>query len=164
MASVRSQIDKILRKYKKTLTAAQQDRVVLNELGRLEVDRIQRRTRAGRGCAKERGPEFKLEKLSPGYIEQRRRRRSELDGTTQPGRSNLTFTGEMLRAVSYKIKARAGEVLIFLKGQRNKKIARYHEGEGRVDRPFFHLSNNDYRKINETYRRFIRVLVQRLNR
>lgn len=66
------------------------------------IQLIVRRTQKGFGVKNNNGQEIPLKALSAVYIEQRKRKRSELDGTTSPIKSNLTFTGQMLRSMTVK--------------------------------------------------------------
>lgn len=110
------------------------------------IQLIVRRTQKGFGVKNNNGQEIPLKALSSVYIEQRKRQRQLLDGTTSPIKSNLTFSGQMLRSMTVKEitnksvsigpnrRRRKG-------GLTNEQIAEYVQKE----RPFNNLS---FKEIN----------------
>ena len=103
-------------------------------------EQIQKRTRLGRGV-NESGAIYKFDPLSEKYID--RRKKSSLDPYTKPTRSNLTFTGQMLRSIEG---VRRGTLFIFTlgglrsDGKSNSDLAKWNEEKGRR---FFDLSNSE---------------------
>lgn len=117
------------------------------QAGEFVADRIKKRTRLGRGID---GP---LKPLSEPYKKARKNRRSELSEFTSPRKSNLTFTGQMLDAISV-LSATIGKVRVGFYGFRkdfdgrsltNKKVAEYVS----KDRPFFGLTEPEERGLKK---------------
>lgn len=143
------------------------------DAGEFVAERIRRRTRLGRGLE---GP---LKPLSPSYKEFRRgnlafftteagvvvpvknpRRKPKLSPNTSPGKSNLTFTGQMLDAIRV-ISVSIGKVTVgFAPGRSgkltNKKVAEYVSKE----RPFFGLTKAEeaglQKFISDALRKIVR--------
>lgn len=87
-----------------------------------------------------------FKRLSPGYVEQRRKS-SKLSSLTTPGKSNVTNTGQMIESIQGKGK-QAG-FTIAASGSRNdgltnKQVADFVEEGGR---PFMNFSNLELKKI-----------------
>lgn len=120
---------------------------------------IQRRTRQGYGVSQDGGTLQRLKPLSPAYVEQRKRAR--LSSFTSPGRSNLTFTGELLGSLGVERRA-AGHWVITLEGTRddglpNAQLARFVSRE----RPFLNLAKSEIQSLERAYRRTFDELVKR---
>lgn len=110
------------------------------------IQLIVRRTQKGFGVKNNNGQEIPLKALSSVYIEQRKRQRKLLDGTTSPIKSNLTFTGQMLRSMTVKEITNKSVSIGPNKRRRkggltNEQIAEYVQKE----RPFNNLS---FKEIN----------------
>ena len=119
---------------------------------------IQRRTRAGKGVADDYGSEYPLKKLSPKYIEFRKR--SSLSAHTSATKSNLTFKGDMLGSLDAE-RVKPGSWVIILKGSHwsgksNSDIARYVQ----KTRPFMHISGGEAAKIKDAARKKFNELVK----
>lgn len=119
----------------------------MRELGMLGRDIIFKRVKTGFGVNSERTPNpslQRLKRLSPRYIEQRRRQ--GVGGSFgSPGRSNLTNTGEMLDSMEVKVFNDSNfEILIPNSLRKDKKlnsrIAEFVEKQGR---PFFALTPDE---------------------
>lgn len=67
--------------------------------GNYAIKTIVARTRKGRGVSRTGSAERSLRRLSPSYVRFRRKNRFKLDKTTKPSKSNLTFTGQLLRSM-----------------------------------------------------------------
>jgi hypothetical protein len=68
--------------------------------GETAIEIIVTRTRSGKGVKKTGAAQNKLKRLSAPYIAYRRTKK--LDATTSPGKSNLTFSGQLLRSMRVK--------------------------------------------------------------
>jgi hypothetical protein len=138
------------------LTAKALDSIA-REMAHLALDLIRRRTRSGKGVKVDGGQASPLKRLSPRYIDYRRANSSKLSAFTSPGRSNLTFTGEMLNSMSV-LKKSGGGYLIGFKGRRNERVA---ERVSNV-RPFLNLSADEQERLAKALRRsFDRHMQQR---
>ena len=76
-------------------------REFLTEVAELARTIVVKRTRLGYGASEGINDKFPLKPLSPGYVKHRKNRRPT--GPSTPTKSNLTYTGDMLNAVEYKI-------------------------------------------------------------
>lgn len=88
-----------IRKFKEKYGA--QVKKALNEATQKAAEKtlndVIKRTKSGLGT------NGKLEKLSPSYIEFRKRWKAFLASDTTPGKSNLTATGQLLEALFYRV-------------------------------------------------------------
>lgn len=83
-------------------TGATASKANMRLIGERAIQLIVRRTQQGFGVARTGGNEQSLKSLSSAYVEHRRNNRDKLDPTTTPTKSNLTFTGTMLRSMTIK--------------------------------------------------------------
>lgn len=126
---------------------------------------IVKRTRLGYGVKENKGERFKLSTIPWSPMYKALRKVAELDDTTAPKKSNLTFTGQMLR--SFKVvKANKSNVTLDVSGTRrdgqtNKEIAASNAKRGRV---FNRLSLNEYNQLVRLYRRSFTDLLKRIAR
>lgn len=118
---------------------------VLNRVAEETARLIVKRTRLGFGVT-EQGQKIRLKRLSDKYMEMRRRRRRFIDPTTSPGKSNLTFTGQMLRSVQ----ARKDRVQI--PSGRNEKVAGFVSMGGR---PFFNISKQERSQLVRYFKNLV---------
>jgi len=137
----------------------------MRAIGKLAIERIVARTRRGSGVSRTGGEQSKLKELSASYIDYRKSNRRLLDATTSPSKSNLTFSGRLLRSMVIKEvtnrrvrwgpknNRRAGSTLT------NELLGEYVSEQGR---PFNYLSKQDInavrRSIEKSLRREIRKL------
>ena len=146
------------------------------EIGKAITDLIYRRVKAGYGVANFNQPSTRvpLKPLSPTYVDYRKglikfeKRKGKLvpifpkkgekfpspvtGEFGKPGKSNLTLTGQMLKAISYT--ASYGAVKVFIAdtqredtakaGITNADIAQKVQDDGR---PFFYLTDTEVRTI-----------------
>ena len=144
------------------------------------ADLIRKRTRLGFGVDVAGGPRRKLKPLSESYKSTRRneafffkkqknsgeivtlraqiqgggKRHPDLSSRTQPGKSNLTFTNQMLESLKGKA-TRSFEFRVEPTGTRsdgktNAEVAAFVESQGRR---FLNLSNNELKQLQEILRR-----------
>lgn len=136
----------------------------MKEIGEIAIDQIVERTRDGYGVQKTGAAKRRFKPLSPTYIDYRRRMRDKLDGTTGPSKSNLTFTGRMLR--SMKIKEVSNNRVTWgpskdrrKGGVTNEEIARFVAEQGR---PFNFLSKEDLNKITGVVNKALQTKLRRV--
>ena len=130
-------------------------RKVSDELARIVV----KRTRLGYGVAEMGGEKQPLKRLSPRYVRQRERarRRRDLDSTTTPMKSNLTFSGQLLASVK-TVNVGGREANIGPTGMRkrsrlsNLKVGQYVTEKGR---PWLNVSAAEERQIIRFYRNLV---------
>ncbi len=136
----------------------------MKELGELAIDAIVERTQKGYGVEKTGGSNRKFKPLSASYIEYRRRNRQKLDSTTNPTKSNLTFTGRMLRSMRVKDVSNNHVVWgpsndIRKGGVTNAEIAQFQAENGR---PFNYLSKQDIENITKYADKILQAGMKRL--
>jgi hypothetical protein len=122
---------------------------MMRKYGELAIKFIVARTRKGIGVSKTAGSEKRLKALSASYIKHRQRNTGKLDSTTSPRRSNLTFTGQMLRSMRVKEVSKRqvkwGPNKVRRKGGiTNEKVGEFVAQQGR---PFNFLSKVDIKKL-----------------
>jgi hypothetical protein len=130
------------------------------------AERIEKRTRSGRGVNQHWGIDKPLKKLKPITIQLREelQQDGELDSRTSPRKSNLTRTGRLLDSIRTSVIGR-GLARIFLRssrgdGKSNESVA---EELAQGGRKFFKFSKkeivssaNDYKLI--LHREFVKIL------
>lgn len=153
MASISLQLDRFIKKVEKSVQETTK-RESMRRVALLAIELIVKRTRSGKGVPPKRGRsgpnpnERKLKPLSKSYIEQRKK--ANLDTTTSPRKSNLTFSGRMLRSMRIKSITNQGLVEIGPSkqarkgGLTNEDIAEFVS----VVRPFNNLSRKEVAKIS----------------
>lgn len=130
----------------------------LEPVGRIAIDIIRKRTIQGYGVSKQGGSKQRLKPLSGNYIKFRRRNRGRLSSFTNPGKSNLTFTGQMLLGMVQKRQGKS--VILTFDSQRNKNVAGYVSGS----RPFMFLAKEEIDQVVKTFDKYFRDLVKSKNR
>ena len=124
----------------------------LDIIGNIVIDIIRKRTRSGQGV--QGGRKTKLKPLSKKYIAFRRRNSGRLSPFASPGKSNLTFTGQMLNGlVKKKV---PGGVIITFDSARNKKVAGFVSDA----RPFMDLANDEVDQVTKTFKKYFSSLVR----
>lgn len=112
----------------------------LQTVGKAARDIIYKRTKAGKGVSN--GQLQTLKKLTKPYVEYRKGKKLGRFGS--PGRSNLTFSGEMLESFEIAVKRQIVTLTINNQtrddGKTNEEVAQYVTENGR---PFFDLSNDE---------------------
>lgn len=98
---VKQDLQKFTRELRRGIGQTLSKRQMLS-YGKFAIDLIVRRTRKGLGVRRTGDPERPLRGLSQSYVRFRRQNRFRLDATTNPRKSNLTFTGQMLRSMRVK--------------------------------------------------------------
>lgn len=155
------------------------------KIGQLVSQVIYRRTVSGYGITSHEGEKVSLKKLSPEYVKQRERiysgvkqalkgrsakvkRRTNrflgLGDYFSPKKSNLTFTGQMLKAIDYK--ATAYGVSLFIKNDQRKGS---HLTNARVagyvseSRQFFGLTHDELEIVQREVENAIRIVARKLS-
>jgi hypothetical protein len=140
----------------------------LSVVGKFATETIKKRTRLGFGTQSEDpgGTRERLQKLSDSYKDFRKgkvafytddfgrlrkipnpKKKPRLDSSTSPGKSNLTFTGKMLRSITWRVR---GQIInIFARGQKNKdKVFFAHSGSrNRPKRIFLSLTSKEVLQV-----------------
>lgn len=132
----------------------------MRSLGLEAIDIIVARTRKGQGVKRTGGRKRRLKRLSPRYISYRQTQR--LDKTTSPGKSNLTFSGQLLR--SMVVKSNSTRKVTWGPNRRRRKGGLTNERLGEivsVERPFNFLSA---REVTQLSRSINRLLARRLSK
>lgn len=146
-----------LRKFTDKLQAVMRDAAKQNALRPVAlkaIEIIQKRTRLGYGVpagTNGTAERFKLPSLSSRYVD--RRKRAKLDEFTTAGRSNLTYTGQLLSSMSIT-KESQGSIFIGPTGSRreggtNARVAGFVATGGR---PFLSLSRPEAEQLRRFYR------------
>lgn len=137
----------------------------LKKIGQLAIDEIYLQTKLGYGFDKIGGPKKKLAPLKKSYTDFRAGRvafftdqygrirkykpdkKPTLDSTTRPNKSNLTFSGSMLRSLTYKVGRNS--IKVFIGNPKDaQKAAWAHEGSpNREQRKFLGLTINGFTKV-----------------
>lgn len=130
-------------------------RRIQDALGIFVVDLIRKRTRLGYGINKNGGDKVRFPQLSDRYVDYRKKNRRELDPTTSAKKSNVTFSGQMLRSLGYRIKGGNSGILIQVSGTRrdgskNEDVAL--ELLNKRDRRFIGLTRSEERQVARLYR------------
>ncbi len=123
----------------KTLLDSTIDRQLMDTIGDHTSLVVKERTRRGYGVAKNEGPKKRLKGISESTKKRRKglAAQGQLSSETSPNKSNLTRTGKMLDDIAYR--AKANEVLIYLKGNSSTK-AKKNADLGRI---FMNLSKSE---------------------
>lgn len=146
-------------KYMQSLYEEFGSTATLREVGDYAADRIAKRTKLGKGVAGEGQEAFPLKPLSEGYVKARKRKRTSgtLDNTTSPKKSNLTLTGQMLRALQV-LQVLPYKVIVGVKStSRTDSDLNNSEVAGFVskDRPFLNLSKAELNGIQSLIRKIM---------
>lgn len=158
--------------FEKKLTGLVGDSVsakAMTTFAKFARDMIVKRTRRGFGVEQTGRKQQRLKKLSKSYIDFRKGKVSfftrngtvipikpkappKLDSTTSPGKSNLTFSGQLLR--SLVVSSKKGEFTIRANNRRrkngltNNELAEIVSNQGR---PFMGLTVGELRKLRRLY-------------
>ena len=170
--------DKVIKRIRKAIAKSGRD--LPKEIGNEAVAIIKKRTRQGKGVGVKGGAEGKFIELSPVTHAKRLKARKgkakpPLAGAdkTQPKKSNLTWTGQLLDSLYVKSASMKKVVIGFrvrrrgegtkLSNLTNPKLAKIHDRLGtrigKVKRPFFRLSRRDQSKILRYVRRRVREIL-----
>ena len=125
---------------------------VLKEMGEKLIKEIQVRTRLGYGVEESKGSQSKLKPLSEDYKIYRKTK--QLDSTTSPSKSNLSFTGDMLR--SLVAKPETGKVVIQHNDELSKKKTEWNADKGRV---YMNISKTQFNNLIKFIKEKIKSLV-----
>jgi len=119
------------------------------------ADDIKKRTKLGYGVEKDMASREKFDNLSDHYVKFRKENPyNELDGSTSPGKSNLTYSGQMLNALRGASKsAYQGDIYLDNKRRRlegdsksftNNELAVWNAEKGRN---FLAISDLEYKRL-----------------
>ena len=140
MANTKQDIAKMFKKLSK-LRDKMTSKDSMKETGKLATNLIKKRTRAGFGVEKHGDSKSKLDRLSPDYIEHRKKNKPS--GPTTPSKSNLTNSGDMLDDLEPR--AKKGSAKIGFSSKKSKDKAKWVSD----DRPFNNLSGAEQKQIRQ---------------
>jgi hypothetical protein len=106
-------VEKIESKLRSALNSGLFGPSFMASLGKLARDRIYNKTKQGYSMA----TDSKLDPLSYGYVKYRQKYQYIYNTGKffKPERSNLTFTGQMLEALTYRLEIQKKKIIIFVK-------------------------------------------------
>lgn len=136
----------------------------MKKLGEAAVVIVVKRTRLGFGVASKFGQRQKLKPLSKLYIKARKTA-PKLDSSTRPTKSNLTFTGQMLKSMKVLPTTKDGLIVIGPSGARSKDTLTNDQVAGfvtKAGRPFNNLSLNEFNQLVRIYRKQFTGLLKKL--
>lgn len=134
------------------------------KLGNSALTLIVKRTRLGYGVKENLGQRFNLSSIPWTDRYKKLRKTANLDSSTTAKKSNLTFTGQMLRSMAVK-NPKSGSVTLTATGNRtdtratNEEIADENAKRKRV---FNRLSLNEYNQLVRIYRQQFTGLLKKL--
>lgn len=143
----------------------------MNEIAESIAETIRKRTRQGKGISSkdENSKLTTLKKLSPDYIDIRKKYNAELHSQTNPRKSNLTATGQLLDSIEGK--GEKNKITIEINDERgpgidgrksnvgNNKLRKFVEEKGRI---FFGLSKSERNAIKRDLRNRIKQAVKNI--
>jgi hypothetical protein len=136
----------------KFIKAQQGNSAILNDIGQTAADQIKMRTRA-------RLEQYKQDDIAESTVIGREilAEANNTNEFSQPKRSNLTFTGQLLNSIKYKVIASAGSVSLFLSDFRTKlkiptkeQIKKVANTKGKKKRSYYYAIGNLIRKNPQT--------------
>ena len=139
----------------------------LSELARNITQIIRKRVKAGGGVSSEETePEQtkrqKLAPLSPNYIKKRTKNRGTLGEFASARKSNLTYTGQMLDAIVWRVD---GKKLIISINDKLRRDGRLTNADvafyASKTRPFFNLTDSEYRIVVFQVKKHINALTRK---
>lgn len=106
-------VEKIQSRVRVTLDKFLSSKSLLNKIGEFSRERIFSFAKSGKSLDSDETPE-KMPSLSPGYMRYRAKveKIAQMGKFFSPRRSNLTFTGQMLDALTFKTKSKKVEVFV----------------------------------------------------
>jgi hypothetical protein len=150
-----SDINNIIQKRLDKIEDSIRKRSFLTKLAESLRIQIVKRTKLGYGVSKSGAPQVKLKTLSEKYKKTRKKNKGKLDSSTKPSKSNLTFTGDMLKSIIYKISR--GKIIFKAKNGINANKIKWNEDKGRR---FLDLSkaelNSLRRLLKEKFRQILK--------
>ena len=151
--TAKKDINRLVRNLRRGIGVSTSKRA-MKQLGNEAIDIIVTRTRRGLGVARTGSRQQRLKGLSPRYIEFRKTQR--LDPTTSAGKSNLTFTGQLLR--SMRVKSNSARKVTWGPNKRRRKGGITNERLGEyvsVARPFNFLSTREVTQIAKSLEKIL---------
>lgn len=127
----------------------------LKEVGVMACDLIRKRTRLGFAVREQQGSKEKLKTLTDPYV--KFRKKSKPPGPTSPGKSNLTYTGQMLNSLEPKVVGNS--VLIGFSNEEARQKAEWVTDGGR---PFMSLSKAEVKQIQQKLEKDIGSILSKI--
>ena len=140
-------IEKIVRKLRRGVGTSVSKRA-MRILGQQMIKLIVARSRRGLSVERTGAAERRFKPLSGQYVRFRSENRFKLDRTTSPAKSNITFTGQMLRSMTVKSNSDR-----FVRIGPNRRVRRGGITNERLaqivsrQRPFNNLSKKEISKL-----------------
>lgn len=137
------------------------DRNSMQKYAKFLAGEIKLRTRLGYGVEENEGEKKRLAPLAKSTKTQRQARKDKgrLSNSTDPNKSNLTQTGQLLDALDGRATGSA-QAEVFLRDQRsadsltNTELAGYHEeGKGKPKRIFMRVSKQELKRLTDQIRK-----------
>jgi len=132
----------------------------LNPIAKDAADRVKKRTRLGYGVKNRGDKKDKLKALTSTAYKKHRKKSADLNRQyTKPNKSNLTFTGQLLDAITGR--ARGKKIEVYMKedrddGEKNSDIVGYQSDQGR---DFFELTDKEIKGLrNQLKKDLIKLL------
>lgn len=150
MAKLKDFRGKLLKKMGEALEEATSKKV-LTEGKDLVVNDIKKRVTLGFGVKKNGANRSRFDKLSDGYVTQRRRdrKKGDLGPNAKPKKSNIHRTGQMIEEdLDGIVDANDKTIIIGLATERSAKVAAFVE----KTRPFLNLSKGEIQRITKFFR------------
>lgn len=124
-------------------------------IGEFAANLIKKRTLLGYGVRDQGGKKEKLKALSAKYKDFRKK--NPPTGPTTAGKSNLTYTGDMLNAVDYKVNGTNIEIGIFDDAESEKAFWNMLN-----DREFINLSDSEIKQVGQYIKKIIDEEINKL--
>lgn len=131
-------------------------------LGQFVVDLVVKRARLGYGITGHGGEKVKFPGLSESYILSRKKNSGSLDSTTSAKKSNVTYTGQLLRSLGYRRRGRSG-FIIQAEGSRNEGGTNEEVAIQllKKNRRFIGLTRSEERQVSRFYRKQFEDVIRR---
>jgi len=159
MAKLKAEIDdKRLRKWLNKILDSIPSQALMNRLGLAAIRLIKKRTRKGVDVEDEPFRE---------YSEPYKKVRERAGLPTHP--VNLTFNDidGMMNNIDHLVARDFSKVLVYIKGSRNRRIARYHNvqgaGKSRVIRRFFAINKDEKKKLDSIAQQELKTVLKGLS-
>lgn len=159
---VKKEFRKFTDKLQKIVVQAKSSKEV-EALAEFVVDLIVKRSRLGYGITRHGGEKVKFPELSENYVLMRKKNRGSLDSTTSAKKSNVTYTGQLLRSLGYRRRGKSG-FIVQAEGSRdeggtNEEVA--YQLLKKRNRKFIGLTRSEERQVARFYRTQFNDVIRR---
>jgi hypothetical protein len=144
------------------------NRTILKKVFDEAEQQIKNHTAKGYGVNTVGGPQGKFQALKPATIKNRRKNKDKLAPGVGPTKSRLTFTGQMLASLTYRLRSLSAQ--FYFKGRHkgskisNADLAEIHDkGLGKMPkRPFARISGKEKKTLENILRRELKNKLREL--